>query len=91
MSLMEKANRAKPKPKTPLKENDPSEPRPKTCPKCNGRQICAVEPTTTSGLLVWRCRKCGVTGYGRRCLGDPTSDAGMGARTTQGTYRQNLL
>lgn len=74
-----------------LLPNDPTEPRPKTCPKCNGRRIKAVEPVTDSGLAVWRCAGCRAIGYGQRVVGSPTSGGETGAVPTDGAYRKNLL
>ena len=74
-----------------LKPNDPTEPRPKNCPKCNARSIHPIEPITDSGLAVWRCRKCRAIGYGQRCLGDPTSGGFNGAQPADGDYRHDLV
>lgn len=74
-----------------LLPNAPTEPRPKSCPRCNGRKIHAVEPITDSGLAVWSCGGCGSIGYGQRCIGDPTSGGETGAVGTKDAYRKNLL
>lgn len=71
--------------------NLPTEPRPKTCPKCAGRRIHAIEPITDSGLAVWRCEGCRIIGYGQRILGTPTSGGVLGSQTAEGAYRNNLL
>lgn len=74
-----------------LLPNAPTEPRPKSCPRCNGRKIHAIQPITESGLAVWRCKKCAAVGYGQRILGDPTSGGETGALSSDGSYRSNLL
>lgn len=81
--------RSKTKKKLPPKK--PGEPRPKACPRCRARQIKAIQPSTVSGLLVWRCGKCTAVGYGRRVIGDPTSGGDQGALPAKAAYRQNLL
>ena len=74
-----------------LKPNEPTAPRPTSCPRCNARKVIAVNPLTASGLAVWRCGSCRSIGYGQRIVGSPTDEGDLGAQTAAGTYRQNLL